>query len=233
MGIVDVLCLLGAWAARYDGARRGVGMMHKMFITAPIVGAIARGFGAVPADPAAAKLAFARGYDVASFPGGDIDSCRPFNEARRVFFGPRRGYIRLALAERVPIVPLATLGSHHTYTLLPGGAAIARVTRMKRWARCERFPLVLGTVIAVAVLALTIAGLAPWWALALAMLAMVVPNPVRVTTLVLPPIDVAARTAHIADPDARIEAAHELVFGALEHAVATMEHGEQPVTSKA
>lgn len=119
---------------------------------------------------------------------------------------------------------LATIGSHLTYVLLPGGASIARVTRMKSWARCERFPLVLGEVCALTVLALAFAHVAPWWVAAIALLIALVPNPIRITTEVLPPIDVAAETAHIADPTARIEAAHALVHGALVRAVASMRH---------
>src|SRR5688572_682306 len=130
IGIADVLCLLGAWMAIHDGRRRVVGMMHQAFISAPVIGPIARAFGAVPAHRETAKGAFQRGHDVVCFPGGDLDACRPFHEARRVVFGPRRGYIHLALDAGVPIVPVATIGSHHTYTLLPGGAWISRATRM-------------------------------------------------------------------------------------------------------
>ena len=110
IGIADVLCLLGGWIALTDGKRRCVGMMHKMFIGAPIVGWISAAFGAVPADRAHARAALREGYDVASFPGGDLDACRPFTEARRVVFGNRRGYVRLALDAGVPVVPVATIG---------------------------------------------------------------------------------------------------------------------------
>lgn len=226
IGIVDVLCMLGAWSHALGGKRRAVGMMHKMFIGVPPVSWFARGFGAVEARPEAAKQAFARGYDVACFPGGDLDSCRPFYDARKVEMGTRRGYARLALEEGVPIVPIATIGSHHTYTLLPGGAWIARVTGMKRWARCERFPLVLGVVLAVVVDGLAIAHVLPWWSAIVAALAAIVPTPVRVTTEVLPPIDVVGATAHIDDPEARLEAVHGLVHGALSARVATMQHEE-------
>jgi 1-acyl-sn-glycerol-3-phosphate acyltransferase len=225
IGIADVLCLLGAWTERFDGRRRAVGMMHKMFVDAPVVGTIARGFGAVQAHPDTARAAIAKGHVVACFPGGDLDSCRPFHEARRVHFGPRRGYARLALSTGVPIVPIATIGSHYTYLLLPGGAFIARVTGMKRWARCERFPLVLAAVLTLVVAALVLAQVLPWWSLGLAAIATLVPNPVRVTSEVLPPIDVCAATAHLASPEARVEAAHELVHGAIARAVATMRHG--------
>jgi 1-acyl-sn-glycerol-3-phosphate acyltransferase len=232
IGIADVLCMVGAATTALPEGRRCVGMMHKAFIDTPIVGTIASGFGAVPADPASAKEAFARGHDVICFPGGDLDATRPFYEARRVHFGKRRGYVRLALEQNVPIVPLATIGAHYTYVLLPGGAWIARVTRMKKWARCERFPLVLGTVLALGVLALTLALALPWWVAAIAGLAALVPNPVRITTEVLPAIDVAAQTAHIEDPTERIEAAHALVHGALERAVATMTHASDAASTR-
>lgn len=224
IGIADVLCLLGGWTLAFGTTRRAVGMMHKMFVQAPIVGHIARAFGAVYADPENAREALARGWAVACFPGGDLDACRPVTEARLVHFGPRRGYVRLALAQGVPVVPVATVGSHYTYTLLPGGAWIARVTRMKRWARCERFPLVLGVLGAFAIDALAVAGIVPWWCVALAAVAALVPNPVRITTEILAPIDVCALTAHITDPAARVEAAHALVYGALSEAVATIQH---------
>ncbi len=231
IGIADVICMLGASTTALPDGRRCVGMMHKAFIRTPVVGHIAAAFGAVPADPSSAKEAFARGHDVVCFPGGDLDACRPFYEARRVYFGKRRGYVRLAIEHNVPIVPLATIGSHLTYVLLPGGASIARVTRMKSWARCERFPLVLGELLALTVLALAFAHVAPWWVAAIAMLTALVPNPIRITTEVLPPIDVAAETAHIADPAARIEAAHALVHGAIDRAVATMTHEAPAQTS--
>jgi len=225
IGIADVLCLVGGWMTLTNGSRRCVGMMHKMFIEAPIVGHIASAFGAVPAKKENALSALRRGHDVVSFPGGDLDACRPFHEGRRVIFGDRRGYIRLALETGVPIVPVATIGSHHTYTLLPGGTTIARVTRMKKWARCERFPLVLGTLFALCVLGLAIARVAPWWFAPLAAVLALVPNPARVTSSFLPAIDVTKETAHIVDETERVEAAHALVHGALSRAVATMEHG--------
>ncbi len=230
IGIADVLCLLGGWLAHTKGRRRFVGMMHKMFIQTPVVGHIAAAFGAVPANPDNAKAALRRGYDVATFPGGDLDSCRPFTEARRVVFGGRRGYVRLALETGVPIVPVATIGSHFTYTLLPGGAAIARITRMKQWGRCEKFPLVLGTLVALLVAALALANVVPWWLVPVAVLLALVPNPVRVTSAFLPPIDVTSATAHITNESERIEAAHAMVHEALSKAVATMQHAPSTET---
>jgi hypothetical protein len=53
----------------------------------------------------------------------------------------------------------------------------------------------------------------------------VVPTPVRITSEVLAPIDLRAAVEHLSDEHARVEHAHQLVYGALVHAVATMQHG--------
>jgi 1-acyl-sn-glycerol-3-phosphate acyltransferase len=224
IGVADVLCMLGAWQERFGLRRRCVGMMQDMFVAMPVVGWFAKGFGAVYASPANAREAFARGHDVVCFPGGDIDACRPVTAAREVRFGDRRGYVRLALATGVPIVPIATLGSHYSFVVLPGATRLAKIARALGAKRSRAFPITLGTVGVVAAIALAALGvMSPWW-IALALLAAVIPTPVRITSEVLEPIDVCARTAHIEDPAERVEAAHRLVHGALAHAVGRMSH---------
>jgi 1-acyl-sn-glycerol-3-phosphate acyltransferase len=224
VGPTDVLCMLGAWRARFGLRRRFVGMMHDLFVAMPVVGFVAKSFGAVRAEPGAARAAFARGFDVACFPGGDLDSCRPFTAPREVRFGPRRGYVRTALEAGVPIVPIATIGSGYSYLVLPGSGVVAAVIRALTGARYKAFPITVAGLALVATIACALGGVvSPWWLL-VAALAAVVPNPVRVTSEVLAPIDVAAETAHIVDPTVRVEAAHALVHGRLAEAVRTMRH---------
>ena len=199
-------------------------MLHHGINVIPVLGWICRAVGAIDASPAAGREALAAGLDVLVFPGGDLDSCRPFYQPRAVRFGGRRGYLRLALEARVPIAPVATIGSHYTYLLAPGGEAVSRALRLKRLLRIENVPLPLGLL----GVALALGGHAAGWLSPGAALALVVvsllPTPVRVTSEVLPPIDVAASTEHIDDPGVRIEAAHALVHGALQDAVRRMQH---------
>jgi len=173
----------------------------------------------VRADPASARLAIARGHDLVAFPGGGVDSCRPFTAAHEVRFGGRRGYVRLALETGIPIVPIATIGSHLTYVILPGGSRLARLVRLRRWTRDTSVPITLGSLVFVFAIVAALAGLAPWSIVAVVALAALVPAPVRITSRILPAIDVRAATAHIVDPAERIEAAHRLVHGALAAAV--------------
>lgn len=223
IGIVDVLTMLGAGHSHFAG-RRVVGMMHDAFILFPGLGRLFRAFGAVRADRGAARRALAAGHDVLCYPGGNLDSCRPVNEAREVVFGSRRGYAKLALETGVKIVPVATIGSAYSYWLLPIGDWIARAVRLRRWTRDERIPFPvagLGLIGALVLWGLGVLSMA-WVAAALALL--VIPNPARVTTEILEPIDVRGATAHIEDPEARLEAAHALVHGALGQAVRTLQH---------
>lgn len=224
IGVADVLCMLGGWRARFGLRRRVVGMMQDLFVAMPIVGWFARSFGAVYASPDAARAAFARGHDVLCFPGGDIDACRPFTAPRDVELGDRRGYARLALATGVPVVPVATIGSVYSYLVLPGAEKLAPIARRLGAKRSKKFPITVGALGVLLAIAIALLGVAsPWW-IALALVAAIVPTPVRVTTEVLEPIDVRAATAHITDPGERVEAAHRLVHGALQGAVRSMQH---------
>ena len=93
----------------------------------PGVRDLIRSVGAVEASPEAASAAFARGHDVLVYPGGDIDAYRGLHRPRDVVFGSRRGYARLALEAGIPVVPVATIGSHWSYLVLPGrGSSVAR-----------------------------------------------------------------------------------------------------------
>jgi 1-acyl-sn-glycerol-3-phosphate acyltransferase len=226
IGIADILCLFSV-GPKYFPARRFVGMMHDLFIKFPIVGHASRAMGAVRAHPDAARAALAKGYDLVVFPGGNIDSCRPFHRARDVNFGPRRGYIRIALASGVKIVPLATRGSHYTYLLLPWiGMAIGRLVRKTGLTRDDLVPIPFAVPVTIGVDVLVgMHILGPMWLLYVA-LYLILPNPVSITTTVLEPIDVCAQTAHIADEKERIEAAHALVLTALQDAVRISARGD-------
>jgi diacylglycerol/phytol O-acyltransferase len=226
IGIADIICLMGERARTFRG-RRVVGMIHDLFIRAPLLGRFCAAMGAVRAEPRAARDAIAAGCDVLVYPGGSLDSCRPMHLSREVVFGARRGYVRLALETGVPIVPLATIGSHATYLLLPWiGDAIGAWLRRKGLSRDERLPVPIALVALVGAVIAVAAGSGPGWLIAGALAALVVPNPVRVTTEVLPPIDVCAATAHIREPADRVEAAHRIVHGVLAQRVATMRHLE-------
>jgi 1-acyl-sn-glycerol-3-phosphate acyltransferase len=217
-GYADVICLLGELGGRFGAGRRVVGLSHGFPLALPGYGDFLRSCGAVDASPEAARAAFARGHDALVYPGGDIDAYRGVHRPRDVVFGNRRGYVRLALEMGVPVVPMATIGSHWTYLVPPGLARLGRVLGLKQRFRTEVLPVTVGA------LGVGAAALLAPWALPFAVAAAVVPNPARITTEVLPAIDVRAATEGETDADARVERAHELVHGALQAAVRALRH---------
>jgi 1-acyl-sn-glycerol-3-phosphate acyltransferase len=226
IGIAETVCLMGERTKIFRG-RNVVGMTHDLFIGAPLIGPFCAAMGAVRANPKAARDAIAGGSDVLVYPGGSLDSCRPMHLSREVVFGTRRGYVRLALETGVPIVPLATIGSHATYLLLPWiGDAIGGWLRRRGRSRDARLPVPIALVALVGAVVAVAVGACPAWVIAAALAVLVVPNPARITTEVLPPIDVCAATAHIADVGERLEVAHRIVHSALARRVATMRHSE-------
>lgn len=196
LGMAELMCMTAGWWQHFGTRRRVTGMMHDFFIAMPVVGHYYRAIGAVPANRGNAQAALNAGHDVVVFPGGDLDACRPFYEPREVHFGKRRGYIHVALRAGVPIVPMATIGSHYTWPMAPGGAFLARALGLKALLRSERIPLPMTPMLL----------------------------PARITTEFLPPIDAVAVMAGEEDEAAGIEKVHALVHGALVEAVRHMEH---------
>jgi 1-acyl-sn-glycerol-3-phosphate acyltransferase len=98
-------------------------------------------FGAIPAGRERALEALREGYAVQVYPGGDHDACRPFSQRNRVVFAGRRGYVELARAAKVPIVPIAAVGGHETLIILSEGRRLARWLGVDRSLRLKSFPI--------------------------------------------------------------------------------------------
>lgn len=126
--------------------RRGIGdvpygLTHDTVLRWPLVGRLLRRVGAVNANAANAHSLFERGAKVLVYPGGDIDAFRPSRDRDRVVFGPRRGYIRLALREDIPIVPVVSAGSHEGWYVLSDGRWLGKVMPVHRLLRTDVIPI--------------------------------------------------------------------------------------------
>ncbi len=98
--------------------------------------------GVIRANPDCAAYALRKGRLVLVYPGSDRDSWRPWTEKARVVLGGRQGFLRLALREGVPIIPLVSAGTHEQLVVLSRGQRIARALRLKQLLRNDAFPLV-------------------------------------------------------------------------------------------
>lgn len=84
----------------------------------PGLGRVLDFFDAVPGERGAAAAILRRGEIVVVYPGGVHDSFKLASERHRLKWGTRAGFARVAMAARVPIVPIAALGVDDMYTIV-------------------------------------------------------------------------------------------------------------------
>ena len=113
-----------------------------MFSIPGVRSAVSR-LGVVPANQANAAELLQRGCSVLVYPGGDKEAYRPWTERHRIDFDGHTGFVRLALREQVPVVPIVAQGSHDSIVVLTRGDAVARRLGLHR-LRIKVLPVVAG-----------------------------------------------------------------------------------------
>ena len=132
------------WFRRFGEQRIMHGTAHEALMATPVVGTYFRKMGVMSASPETVSAALEAGRDVIVYPGGDVDSLRPWRERDKVKLAGRRGFVKQAIKSGVPIVPLATSGGMDTMFTLTEGKGLARLLGLNKLARAEALPLVLG-----------------------------------------------------------------------------------------
>ena len=167
----------------YFGVERAFYQLAHNLVLASPVGPILRRYGTVAASHEHAQEALRQGAALLVYPGGDWEVHRPTWEGGRVDFADRKGFIRLALNEDVPIVPVVSAGGQETALFLSRGDWLARLLQLDRLLRLKVLPI----------------SLAPPWGLNVGDFFGHVPLPAKLTVEVLPPIEL--REQFGPDPD--------------------------------
>jgi 1-acyl-sn-glycerol-3-phosphate acyltransferase len=146
-------------------------LAHNLVLSMPGLGLL-RKYGTVAASHSNAKKALASGAAVLVYPGGDYEVHRPFWERNKVDFNGRKGFIRLALDQDVPIVPVVSVGGQETSLFLSRGEGLAKALGLDKLFRLKVLPI----------------SLAIPWGLNVGDMLGHVPLPAKITIETLPPI---------------------------------------------
>lgn len=141
---LPVLGLGARWIIERGTEERFVGMMHDRLFEIPVIGNLLGHLGGVRASHETAEAAFLAGHKVLVAPGGNLEAFRPFSQRNTIKFGGRTGWVRLALRNQVPIVPVVFIGGQETFVVLHDGQVLARALGLKKLLRIDTFPLFLG-----------------------------------------------------------------------------------------
>ena len=128
----EILVLFHEWWKRFGSEQKALGLAHEMVFKSPFLKWMMPKLGAVRAHPEIAAQALDEGYSLLVYPGGEKESFRPYKERKKIDFYGRKGFLRLALKTRVPIVPVVSIGAHESYVILSRGEEIAEKTRAQR-----------------------------------------------------------------------------------------------------
>jgi len=123
----DLWMMMYDWCRRFGSDRRVYALMHPSVwqVESEMTNFLSR-MGAVKANPYTAKAAFDSGASVLVYPGAAEELFRPYTSRQEVRFVGRKGFIKLALREKVPIVPLISRGAHETLIVLGDCADVVK-----------------------------------------------------------------------------------------------------------
>lgn len=115
----DMLMMMYDWFRQFGVDRPAYGLMHPtVWQVAPPIAHMVAKTGAIMAHPKMAYAALRSGATVLVYPGGAEDVFRPHHLRNKIYFANRQGFIKLALREKVPIIPAISCGAHDTLIVL-------------------------------------------------------------------------------------------------------------------
>jgi 1-acyl-sn-glycerol-3-phosphate acyltransferase len=119
LAVPDTVMTMYDWFRHFGTEKPIYGLMHNsVWQVNPNLAAIAELMGAVRAHPQIAIAALKSNASVLVYPGGAQDVFRPYDRRNQINLAGRKGFIKLALREGVPIVPVISHGAHDTLFVL-------------------------------------------------------------------------------------------------------------------
>ena len=195
----EVVVLPLAFTTYFGVERPFYQLAHNLVLASP-AGPYLKRFGTMAASHHHAEEALRAGAAVLVFPGGDFEVHRPSWQRNKTDFGGRKGFIKLALAEGVPIVPVVTCGGQETALFLSRGEWLAKLTRVDKVFRLKVLPI----------------SLALPWGLNIGDMLGHIPLPAKITIEVLAPIDLTDQFGAEPDLDEVYDHLHRVMQEALD-----------------
>jgi len=211
----DTTAFFDAWYRKFGLERPLVGLALDAAFAIPGFAKLMRRIGEIPATMANAGRALDAGAAVLVYPGGDYEVYRPWTERNRIEFNGHVGFIRLALAHGVPVVPVVGHGAHDSTIILTRGEDLARALRFDR-VRMHIFPLLWQV---------------PWGLSPMALMG--IPLPAKVTLHVEEPLDWSRFRPEDADDVRVLKECYEEITGVMQARLTQLaEENPLPVWSR-
>lgn len=207
--IADTFAFAYAFYEHFGADRLFHQLAHSLAVGIPGLSVLIRKYGTIAASHENAGRALEAGAAVLVYPGGDYETYRPSWHSGEVEFGGRTGWVRLALAHDVPVVPVVAIGGQETALFLTRGQRVAEALSLDR-LRLKVLPVQLAPPFGVTVLDLP--GR--------------IPLPSQVTIEVLPRVDLRDRFG----PEPDEQEVYERITGEMQRVLdALVEERDVPI----
>ncbi len=180
-------------------------LAHDTLMKVPYLNNLFSKVGAVRANPENAQAIFERDRKILVFPGGNLEAYRPYRDRSQVNFANRKGFIKLALKNRVPITPVVFHGGHESFFVLHDGQKLAKFLKMDRLFRLDTWPLVFSLP-----WGFTLGPLFHW------------PLPVKCVTQFLEPVSLESYSVEDVDNPEALNEIYEEVTGRMQRALTAL-----------
>jgi 1-acyl-sn-glycerol-3-phosphate acyltransferase len=127
----DTSMFLYDWFSRFGYERLAYALMHPSAWQTPIFARPGSQVGAIIAHPKMARAALSKDAALLVYPGGAEDLFRPYAMRNQIHLANNKAFIKLALIESAPIVPLVSRGAHETLIILTD--LYSQVKQLQEW----------------------------------------------------------------------------------------------------
>ena len=201
----DMIMCMYDWFRNFGTRRLVYGLMHPLIWQInPRLAQLAAETGAIAAHPKMAIAALQKNASVLVYPGGAQDVFRPYSQRHKINLAGRKGFIKVALREKVKIIPVIATGVHDTLFVLDDFYDLAK--QFHKWGMPwllnldpQVFPIYLGLP----------------WGIGVGPLPNI-PLPVQIKTRICPPIVFDNYGKKAASDRDYVDSCYDLVVGQMQ-----------------
>lgn len=161
--IIEGFMLLDAWENKFQGQRHCYALAHRFFFNFPVINSIMKKAGCIPATYEGSQLTFAQGDSVLVFPGGNYEAMRTYSEREICDFGQKKGWIKVALKNQVPVVPVSIAGSHFVNPNFVRSRIMSYIMILPVLFHVKWFPISLSQIVYASLMAFLSSLFLPLW----------------------------------------------------------------------
>lgn len=211
----DTTAFIAAWYRERGLDDPLIGLAFDAAFAIPGMSSLMRNLGEVPANMKNAGRALEAGASVLVYPGGEHEVLRPWTDRNKIDFGGHMGFVRLALRQRVPVVPVVGHGGHNSTIILTRGENIAKALGLDR-VRLSAFPILLQV---------------PWGVSLFGMPS--IPLPAKITVQICEPLDWSHLSPKKADDPETVQRCYQEITAVMQRTLDELvEENPYPVLSR-